>query len=109
MVGVLALIGGLAAACFVKVFGVAFLGRPRSQEAEHASEAPLTMRAGMILLAAACVVIGIWPGAFLRPIVSLAQSLVGATAAPPETLLIARVIPWVAAALLDSAGRRRPC
>jgi formate hydrogenlyase subunit 3/multisubunit Na+/H+ antiporter MnhD subunit len=27
MVGVLALIGGLAAACFVKVFGVAFLGR----------------------------------------------------------------------------------
>lgn len=100
MVGVLALIGGLAAACFVKVFGVAFLGRPRSQEAEDASEAPLTMRAGMMLLAAACVVIGIWPGAFLRPIVSLAQSLVGAPAAPPETLLIARVIPWVAAAFL---------
>jgi hydrogenase-4 component B len=100
MVGVLALIGGLAAACFVKVFGVAFLGRPRSLEAEHASEAPLTMRAGMILLAAACVVIGTWPGVFLRPIVSLAQSLVGAPEAPPEALLIARVIPWVALALM---------
>ena len=104
MVGVLALIGGLAAACFVKVFGVAFLGRPRSQEAERASEAPLSMRAGMILLAGACVVIGTWPGAFLRPIVSLAQSLVGATAAPPEALAIARVIPWVAAALLALLG-----
>lgn len=104
MVGVLALIGGLAAACFVKVFGVAFLGRPRSVEAEHAREVPLTMRAGMILLAAACIVIGTWPVAFLRPIVFLAQSLVGATAAPPETLLIARVIPWVAAALLALLG-----
>ena len=30
MVGVLALIGGVAAACFVQAFGVAFLGRPRS-------------------------------------------------------------------------------
>ena len=39
-VGILALIGGLAAACFVKVFGVAFLGRPRSGAAEHAQEAP---------------------------------------------------------------------
>jgi hydrogenase-4 component B len=104
MVGVLALIGGLAAACFVKAFGVAFLGRPRSLEAEHASETPLAMRAGMILLAATCVVIGIWPGTFLRPIVSLAQGLAGATEAPPETLLIVRVIPWVAAALLVLLG-----
>jgi hydrogenase-4 component B len=62
------------------------------------------MRAGMILLAAACVAIGTWPGAFLRPIVSLSQSLVGATAAPPEALAIARVIPWVAVALLALLG-----
>jgi hydrogenase-4 component B len=104
MVGVLALMGGLAAACFVRVFGVAFLGRPRSLEAEHASASPLAMRAGMVLLAAGCVVLGAWPGAFLRPIVSLAQSLVGASDAPPEVLIISRVIPWVAATLLLLLG-----
>ena len=80
MVGILALIGGLAAACFVKVFGVAFLGRPRSREAEHAQEAPLAMRAGMSLLAAACLWIGILPGLFLRPLVSLVQGLFPALA-----------------------------
>lgn len=37
---ILALIGGLALACFVKVFGIAFLGEPRSTGAEHAHEAP---------------------------------------------------------------------
>src|SRR5262245_65540952 len=54
-VGMLALTGGLAVACFVKAFGVTFLAIPRSQEAEHAKEAPLSMRAGMALLALACV------------------------------------------------------
>jgi len=55
MVGVLALIGGLAAACFVRVYGVAFLGRPRSTEAENAKASPRFMRVGTVLLAAACV------------------------------------------------------
>jgi len=104
MVGVLALIGGLAAACFVRVYGVAFLGRPRSVEAENANASPRFMRVGTVLLAAACVVMGIWPGAFLRPIVSLAQSLVGAADTPPEALMISRVIPWVAAAFAILLG-----
>ena len=46
MIGVLALIGGLAAACFAKVYGVAFLGRPRSCNAELATEVPLTDAGG---------------------------------------------------------------
>lgn len=100
MVGVFALIGGLAAACFVRVYGVSFLGRPRSQEAENATASPFAMRAGTVLLAAACVVMGIWPGAFLRPIVSLAQSLVRAADAPAEGLFISWVIPRVAAAFI---------
>src|SRR5262245_16408656 len=57
----LALTGGLAVACFVKAFGVTFLAIPRSQEAEHAKEAPLSMRAGMALLALACVALGLAP------------------------------------------------
>src|SRR5208337_596898 len=85
MVGVLALIGGLAAACFVKVFGIAFLGRPRSAEAEHAVEAPVAMRAGMAMLAAACVLIGILPGILLHPLVSLGQVLIPGSGVPEET------------------------
>jgi len=104
MVGVLALIGGLAAACFVKVFGVAFLGRPRSAEAEHALEVPLLMRAGMTTLAAACLLIGILPGVLLRPLASLTQVLIPGAGVPDETLSIARVIPWIAAIILGVAA-----
>ncbi len=100
MIGVLALIGGLAAACFVKVFGVAFLGRPRSAEAEHAVEAPVPMQVGMAILAAACVLIGILPGILLHPLVSLGQVLIPGSGVAEETLIIARVIPWTAAIIL---------
>jgi hydrogenase-4 component B len=57
----LALIGGLALACFVKVFGIAFLGEPRSAEAARAHEAPLSMRLAMLPLLACCVWIGLLP------------------------------------------------
>jgi hydrogenase-4 component B len=100
MVGVLALIGGLAAACFVKVFGIAFLGRPRSKEAEHAVEVPLSMQTGMTMLAAACLLIGILPGVLLRPLASLSQVLIPGAGVPDETLSIARIIPWIAAIIL---------
>src|SRR6266540_3053203 len=57
-VGMLALTSGLAAACFVKAFGITFLAIPRSPEAEHAHEAPRSMQAGMVWLAVACVGLG---------------------------------------------------
>jgi hydrogenase-4 component B len=57
----LALIGGLAVACFVKVFGIVFLGAPRSESAAHAHEAPRTMLGGMTILAVVCFVIGLIP------------------------------------------------
>lgn len=60
-VAMLALTSGLAAACFVKAFGITFLAIPRSHEAEHAREAPLSMRAAMVMLAAACVILGLAP------------------------------------------------
>ena len=58
-VGILALTGGLAAAGFVKAFGITFLAIPRSPAAEHAHETPLSMRVGMTILAAACAGFGL--------------------------------------------------
>ena len=55
----LALIGGLAAACFAKLFGIVFLGEPRTAEADGAREAPRLMVVPMAILAACCVCIGL--------------------------------------------------
>jgi hydrogenase-4 component B len=62
----LALTGGLAAACFAKAFGVTFLGRARTPHAEHASEVPPSMIAGMASLGAVCVALGVAPGYAMR-------------------------------------------
>ena len=62
----LALTGGLAAACFAKAFGVTFLGRPRTPRAADATEAPRPMIAGMVWLASLCVALGIAPGYAMR-------------------------------------------
>ncbi|MDD5465030.1 MAG: proton-conducting transporter membrane subunit [Candidatus Omnitrophica bacterium] len=55
----LALTGGLAAACFVKGFGVSFLGLPRSHYAESAKEISLSMKLGMFFLSLLAVVFGL--------------------------------------------------
>jgi hydrogenase-4 component B len=57
----LALIGALAVACFVKVYGAIFLGTPRSEHARHAHEAPLSMLGPMSVLVACCFLIGLAP------------------------------------------------
>lgn len=59
LMGWLALIGGLAMACFVKAIGVAFLGAPRSKQATNATEGSFGMVAAQLVLAAACVVLGL--------------------------------------------------
>ncbi|HSM93768.1 MAG TPA: proton-conducting transporter membrane subunit [Anaeromyxobacteraceae bacterium] len=61
----LALVGGLAAACFAKVFGAVFLGHARSGHVAHAHEPPPAMIAPMGVLAAVCVLIGLLPVAVL--------------------------------------------
>jgi hydrogenase-4 component B len=94
--GILALVGGLAAACFAKVYGVAFLGRPRSDEAETACEVPRPMQIGMVLLAAACVVIGVTPGLVLAPLSATVQEFLPGAAMPQEAASLSAVIPWIA-------------
>jgi hydrogenase-4 component B len=65
-VAMLALTSGLAAACFVKAFGISFLAIARSREAEHAHEAPPSMQVGMAALALPCAVLGLAPSFFVR-------------------------------------------
>lgn len=88
------LIGGLAAACFAKAFGVVFLGSPRDVEAGQAHEAPAPMRAAMVVLALLCIGIGfagpvVVPA--LVPIVAEASGLpavqIGAALAPLSAAL----------------------
>ena len=55
----LALTGALAVMCFVKAYGEIFSGMPRSLRAENAQEVPVPMIIGMVLLAAACVGLGL--------------------------------------------------
>jgi hydrogenase-4 component B len=57
----LALIGALAVACFVKVYGAVFLGTARSEHARHAGESPPAMAVPMGVLVACCVLIGVAP------------------------------------------------
>ncbi|APV45184.1 Formate hydrogenlyase subunit 3/Multisubunit Na+/H+ antiporter, MnhD subunit [Dehalogenimonas formicexedens] len=63
-----ALMSALAAACFVKAFGAVFLALPRSREAEHAREAPRAMLVGPGILAAACIILGVFSYQILRAI-----------------------------------------
>lgn len=93
----LALIGGLAAACFTKAFGVVFLGELRSRHVFGAREAGWAMRLPMLLLAAACALIGL-----LAPLVvgNLLPVLENVTGLPHEVVresLAASTasLPWV--------------
>jgi len=73
----LALSAALAAACFVKAFGVTFLGRPRTLAAERAAETDQFSLAAMYFLAALCLVAGVLPGLFIDALAPLADILVG--------------------------------
>jgi hydrogenase-4 component B len=73
----LALSAALAAACFVKAFGITFLGRPRMPAAERARETDRFSLAAMGFLAALCLVAGIVPGIFMDALAPAVASLVG--------------------------------
>lgn len=63
---VLALVGGLAVITFVKLYGIIFLGAPRTAEAAHSHEAKGLMAGPMLLLAAGCLLAGMVPLLLVR-------------------------------------------
>jgi formate hydrogenlyase subunit 3/multisubunit Na+/H+ antiporter MnhD subunit len=77
----LALIGGLATACFTKAFGMVFLGEARSESPRHAQESDGSMLVPMAVLAAGCFAVGLFG------------------------FLIIHAMPAVLASLLEPAGR----
>jgi len=79
-VAALALTSGLAAACFIKAFGITFLALPRSEDAKRALEVGATMRAAMALLASACVALGVVPFVILPVLNKAASEVVGVPA-----------------------------
>lgn len=93
----LALTGGLAAACFVKLFGVGFLGRPRRAaplpvERERFDASNLAL----VLLAVLCVAFGVLPVLALAPLAHVAAAIVGVA---PLELPALPVLPVIIAAL----------
>jgi formate hydrogenlyase subunit 3/multisubunit Na+/H+ antiporter MnhD subunit len=74
----LALSAALAAACFVKAFGITFLGRARSRAAADAREVDGWSTNVMFGFAALCLLAGIFPGAVIDLLAPVAQALTGA-------------------------------
>jgi formate hydrogenlyase subunit 3/multisubunit Na+/H+ antiporter MnhD subunit len=71
----LAVIGGFALAAFAKVFGIIFLGEPRSPQALKAHEVNAEMNIAMAILAALCIVIGLTAPLILPFIISAASPI----------------------------------
>ncbi len=92
-IGGLALVSGLALACFAKAFGVVFLGEPRTSEAAHARDPGWLMVGPMGVLAAGCLAV-----AAFAPLVVRSLGPAVAVVAGPGT----------AAALGDAAGSLHP-
>jgi hydrogenase-4 component B len=79
----LAITGALAVTCFVKAYGVTFLGKARSDCAKDAHEVPAPMKFGMIVLAVVCVCLGV--GApWVAPVM---ENIAAAVLAMPTTLV----------------------
>jgi NADH:ubiquinone oxidoreductase subunit 5 (subunit L)/multisubunit Na+/H+ antiporter MnhA subunit len=74
----LALSAALAAACFVKAFGVTFLGRPRTRAAETALEIDAWSRTAMFALAGICLLAGVLPGFVIDALAPAVRMTAGA-------------------------------
>jgi hydrogenase-4 component B len=91
----LALSAALAAACFVKAFGVTFLGRPRSPAAAAASEVDRFSLAAMYTLGALCLVAGVLPGLVIDLLAPVTGSMVGARLPAQATMAWLSIVPIV--------------
>jgi hydrogenase-4 component B len=73
---VLALSGALTGMCFVKVYGIAFLGQHRHALAEKPRDASGWERAGMLWLALACFALGLLPVVMIEQLNNVSLALI---------------------------------
>ncbi len=93
--GLLALAAALAAACFVKAFGITFLGRARSESARTARETDVYSRSAMFVLAGLCLVAGVVPGYFIDALAPATQLVTGARLPAQTGLKWLTIVPIV--------------
>ena len=81
VIAILALTGALAAVCFVRLFGIVFLAKPRSEHAEKAEDVPRSMLLGSGIAASLCIITGVMSFAIIPYVDQVTTPLVGASAA----------------------------
>jgi len=89
----LALSAALAAACFVRAYGVSYLGRPRSAAARSAAEVDACSRAAMLVLAAVCLLVGLFSGVVIDALAPTAMRVVGGRMPTQGTDLLFTIVP----------------
>ena len=99
-ISLLALTGALAAACFVKVFGMTFLAIPRSPAAAQTKEVPVSMLAGPAFLTLCLIIPGIFPGQIL--------GLLGLSVALPNMMIINILLILTAVLIFLASSIRSP-
>lgn len=123
----LALTAGLALACFLRLFGMVFLGLPRSEDTSRATEAPALMTLPLLGLSAASVAAAAGATGLVRLLRGVPQALMPAGGARVEdvhriavdgggsfsplvvgaVLLVLAPVPWLVLRLLFGATRRQ--
>lgn len=103
-VAALALTSGLAAACFVKAFGITFLAMPRSARAQEAKENGFSMKAGMAIMAICVILFGICAGYIAPLILRISSAVLGIKNIQEPFYLVSVLPPMISAALLVSGA-----
>jgi hydrogenase-4 component B len=80
----LAFVGGLAVACFTKLYGIVFLGQNRSGAASRRQRESGSSSVTLLGLAALCALIGFFPGVGLRLVAPALVGFAGAADAPSD-------------------------
>lgn len=86
----LALSAALAGTCFVKAFGITFLGQARSPAAKQAKETDRYSLLAMFILAGLCLLAGILPGLVVDGLAAVVGQLNGSAQLPVQ-----RSQPWL--------------
>jgi len=88
-VGLLALVGGMALLCFVRLTGIVLLGEPRSEAAWNAHESSRWMTLPLAVLAGLCIAAAIFPGVLIKAFAGVIGEVFGLSLEPFETALTA--------------------